>query len=248
MKLIPKFTLILLIFIFSYLNFLPTSQGMEDSGSFVITNEKKSRSLEKKSSNEIESIPAQTFTGDYKTIFKLVLQEMDKYELQTVDPVNGLIRTAWIDNTKENSFFDTEKIYPASRFYLLINVHPTASNFSPSTTVTIFKKQQIMELRNSNLPEKWKNIISDGSMEKNIFSHLQESLNSWTVLPPSPTASSQLISTSKSTAFRNIAKQKIKKHPSPNNKLRKKYWGHRKKTSKLRKKSSALKKPKKMAP
>ncbi len=110
-------------------------------------------------------IPTQFFLGDYDLVWKVILKEIDKYELKYINKILGIIKTRWIDNTLEKRSLDSEKEILASRFSLFIKLlRPKRAN-KAGVEITIYKREQIITKR---FPD-WYPIESEGILEKTIF-------------------------------------------------------------------------------
>ncbi len=123
---------------------------------------------------ELET-PTQIFHATYIQTWKAVVQVMKKYSLQLKSRDNGVIRTNWIDNTKEINFSDYFGKYntvKGAKFKLIVNVIKGYRSGRESTKVTISKKQMIER----GFLQGWKLIYTDGILEKTLLYRIERIL------------------------------------------------------------------------
>ncbi|MBT3982976.1 MAG: outer membrane protein assembly factor BamC [Bacteriovoracaceae bacterium] len=110
-------------------------------------------------------IPSKVFKSDFNQTWQAVLQVMRKYDIEKQNQEAGVIKTRWIDNTRELNFADSfgsaDKI-KAAKFKLVINVVKGHRFSREVAKVTIYKRQLIEQ----DFLQGWKEIRTDGTQEK----------------------------------------------------------------------------------
>ncbi|MGE3609848.1 MAG: hypothetical protein AB7I27_09715 [Bacteriovoracaceae bacterium] len=117
-------------------------------------------------------IPSKIYKADFNQTWKAVLKVMHKYEIASSNQEAGFIKTRWIDNTLEENFnnsFGTSDTVKAARFKLVVNVVKGFRMGKEVTKVTIYKRQIIEQ----EFLQGWKEVPSDGIMEKTILYRIQ---------------------------------------------------------------------------
>jgi len=112
--------------------------------------------------------PTKVFSATFLQTWQATLQVVKKYNLYKKSKANGVIQTAWIDNTKEINFsenFGQWDSVRAAQFKLTINVIKGFRGSKEATKVTISKRQQIER----GFLQGWKNLPADGILEKSIL-------------------------------------------------------------------------------
>lgn len=113
-------------------------------------------------------IPSEVFKSDFNQSWQAILQIMKRYDIAQQNQEAGVIKTRWMDNTREvnfaNSFSKSDQIKSA-RFRFTINVIKGFRAAREVTKVTIFKRQMIEQ----DFLQGWKEVRSDGILEKTIL-------------------------------------------------------------------------------
>lgn len=121
-------------------------------------------------------IPAQTFGADYNQTWQAILQVMRKYELEKQNQEAGVIKTRWIDNTRELNFADSfgaDDSIKAAKFRLTLNLVRTTRYGREVTKVSIYKRQLVEQ----DFLQGWKEVRTDGIQEKVLLYRIERSIS-----------------------------------------------------------------------
>jgi len=110
-------------------------------------------------------IPSTLFQASYQQTWSAVVGVMKKYDIELQNQETGVVKTKWMDNTKELNFSDafgsSEKIKSA-RFKLFVNVNEANRGNKMLTKVTVYKRQLVEH----DFLHGWKEIKQEHGLEK----------------------------------------------------------------------------------
>ena len=125
--------------------------------------------------DQLEPI-SQVYPAPLIDVWKATLKALKNYELSEKNREGGIIRSAWIDNTKAVNFsdaFERGDTVHSSRFKLAVNVFPGAYQGKEATQVTIRKKQQVEK----ELMQGWRDAqLEDHVIEQTILYRIERIL------------------------------------------------------------------------
>lgn len=120
-------------------------------------------------------MPSQTYKADFTQTWQSALQVMQKYDLALQDQSSGVIKTRWIDNTRQLNFEDSfggRNSVKAAKFKLVLNVVKGYRGSREVTKVSIFKRQMVEK----DFLQGWKVIRTDGILEKTILYRIERNI------------------------------------------------------------------------
>ena len=110
-------------------------------------------------------MPQEIFPSTYHQTWQAVIEVMKKFDLSLQNIETGVVKTRWIDNTRETNFVDSfskADAVKAARFRLIVNVNKGFRGGKEETRVTIFRRQLIEQ----DFLQGWKEVPSDGIHEQ----------------------------------------------------------------------------------
>lgn len=113
-------------------------------------------------------IPSQVYKSDFDQTWQAIIQVLSKYDIDKQNREAKVIQTRWMDNTNAINFADSfasSDNVKAAKFRLMINVVKGYRNRKEVSKVTIYKRQLIEQ----DFLQGWKEIPSDGIMEKTLL-------------------------------------------------------------------------------
>lgn len=113
-------------------------------------------------------IPSKVLPSDFNQTWQAVLAVMKKYDIAVQNQAAGIIRTRWMENTREINFADSfggSDSVKAARFKLVINVTKGFRSGKEVAKVSVFKRQHIEQ----DFLQGWKEIPTDGILEKSLL-------------------------------------------------------------------------------
>ncbi len=110
-------------------------------------------------------IPNTLFEASFQQTWSAVVGVMKKYDIELQNQETGVIKSRWMDNTKELNFSDafgsSEKIKSA-RFKVFVNVNEANRGDRMLTKVTVYKRQLV----ENDFLHGWKEIKQEHDLEK----------------------------------------------------------------------------------
>lgn len=113
-------------------------------------------------------IPSKVFKATYDEAWQAVIQVMHKFDLALENPEAGVLKSRWIDNTRELNFaesFGKKDAVKSSKFMLLINVAKGFRGIREVTKITVHKRQLVEH----DFLQGWKEVPTDGIQEQTIL-------------------------------------------------------------------------------
>ena len=118
--------------------------------------------------SEESEIPSQVYKDTYNQTWQVILEIMQNYDLASRNIEAGILKTRWIDNTREFNFneaFGTRDTVKSARFKIIINLAKGFKGTQEVSKVSVFKRQMIEK----DFLQGWKSIRSDSILEKTIL-------------------------------------------------------------------------------
>ena len=120
-------------------------------------------------------IPSQNFQSDYNQTWQAILQVMRKYDIEKQNQESGMIKTRWIDNTRELNFADSfgaDDSVKSAKFRVTINLVKSSSYGREITKVSVYKRQLVEQ----DFLQGWKETRTDGIQEKILLYRIERSI------------------------------------------------------------------------
>jgi hypothetical protein len=110
-------------------------------------------------------MPSQIVDASYDQTWKAVLASVRGFDLSLQSNESGVIKTRWMDNTKEYNFADSfgpGEAVKGAQFRLVINVSKGIRSGREMSKVTIYRRQ----LMEQDFLQGWKEVPTDGIQER----------------------------------------------------------------------------------
>lgn len=110
-------------------------------------------------------MPSKVMKATYTQTWQAVIEVMKNFDLSKKNIESGVIKTRWIDNTREVNFVDsfgTNDSVRAAKFKLIVNISKGFRRNQEVSKVTIYRRQLVEQ----DFLQGWKEVPSDGIQEK----------------------------------------------------------------------------------
>lgn len=120
---------------------------------------------------EEADVPTEIIQGNYPAVWQATIKVLT-FPLLIKDEDTGIIKTDWVDNTREINFsdsFGSSDAIKGARFKLIVNLVAGNMGKTPFTKIRMLRRQFVEH----DFLQGWKEIPTDGILEKTLLYRIQ---------------------------------------------------------------------------